>query len=237
MLYLIGLGLNLKGISLEGVEIIRKCGKVYLEGYTVEFPYSVKDLEKVVGKKVCVLNREDVEGERLVKESRAEDVGLLIYGCPLFATTHMSLIESCREKKVKVKVIYAVSVFDGIAESGLQLYKFGKVSSMPKWVDDFEPVSFLDYVKENLGVGAHSLILVDIGLKFSDAVLQLVEACSEIGLDLGKVIVCSRVGNEEGNFFYGSLDELKNKRVKAPFCFVIPGKMHFLEEGVLERFR
>ena len=39
MLYLIGLGLNEKGISLEGLEVIKKCRKVYLEEYTVNFPY------------------------------------------------------------------------------------------------------------------------------------------------------------------------------------------------------
>ncbi|MBT4166073.1 diphthine synthase [archaeon] len=261
MLYLIGLGLNLKGISLEGIEAIRKCKKVYLESYTVEFPYSTAELEKVLGVKVCVLGREDVEGDRLVEESRKSDVGLLVYGCPLFATTHMSLIEGCG----KVEIIYAASVFDGIASSGLQLYKFGKVSSMPKWAKGFEPVSFLDYVKENLSIGAHSLILVDIGLKFSDAVSQLVDGCSKSGVDLKNVVVCSRVGSEEGKIFY--VDELKDKglkglggkrvkglkglegkkvkglkglegkKVKAPFCFVIPGKMHFMEEEVLKSWR
>ena len=38
MLYLIGLGLNEKSISLEGLEAVKKCKKVYLEGYTVDFP-------------------------------------------------------------------------------------------------------------------------------------------------------------------------------------------------------
>jgi diphthine methyl ester synthase len=231
MLYLIGLGLNLKGISLEGIEAIRKCGRVYLESYTVEFPYGVSDLEKVVGKKVEVLNREEVEGERLVDEASKNDVGLLVYGCPLFATTHMSLIESCKN----VKVIYAASVFDGIASCGLQLYKFGKISSMPKWAESFKPVSFLDYVKENLSIGAHSLILIDIGLKFDDAVKQLIEGCAEVDLDLEKIVVCSRVGGDDAKIFYGGVEELRKKRVRAPFCFVIPGKMHFMEEEILEK--
>ncbi|KKM86908.1 hypothetical protein LCGC14_1274180 [marine sediment metagenome] len=46
MLYLIGLGLNEKGISLEGLEAVKKCEKVYLESYTAEIPYSKEDLEK-----------------------------------------------------------------------------------------------------------------------------------------------------------------------------------------------
>ena len=46
MLYIIGLGLNEKSISLEGIEAIEKCEKIYLESYTVEFPYSFEELEK-----------------------------------------------------------------------------------------------------------------------------------------------------------------------------------------------
>jgi diphthine synthase len=52
LLYLIGLGLNEKGISLEGLESVKKCTKVYLEGYTVDFPYGIELLEKILGKKI-----------------------------------------------------------------------------------------------------------------------------------------------------------------------------------------
>ena len=44
--YLIGLGLNLKSISLEALEILKRCKRVYIENYTVEFPYNGKELEK-----------------------------------------------------------------------------------------------------------------------------------------------------------------------------------------------
>ena len=44
MLYLIGLGLNENGISKQGLDVIGKCKKIYLENYTVEFPYSISDL-------------------------------------------------------------------------------------------------------------------------------------------------------------------------------------------------
>lgn len=236
MLYIIGLGLNVKGISLEGIEAVKKCKKIYLEGYTVEFPYSTLDLEKVLSCKIEVLDREGVEDDKLVKESKKEDVCLLVYGAPLFATTHMTLIKDCKSARVKFKIIYASSVFDAIAESGLQLYKFGKISSMPKWEKNFEPMSFLDYVVENSGIGAHSLILVDIGLKFEDALNELVESARGRKFELGKVLVCSQLGIS-GKFYYGSVDGLKGKNVKAPYCFVIPSKMHFAEEEVVSGFK
>lgn len=235
MLYLIGLGLNEKGISIEGREALKKCKKIYLENYTVEFPYRIDKLEKVVGRKIVSLGRGEVESERLSIEANKEDICLLVYGCPLFATTHVSLLEDCKKNKTKYKIIYASSVFDAIAESGLQLYKFGKVSSMPGWKANFTPDSFLDFVKENRTIGAHSLILIDIGLKFEDAISQLVKSAKSKRLKLDKILVCSQLGYE-GRFYYGSVNKLKNKKIKNPFCIIVPGKMHFLEEEVLNNF-
>jgi diphthine synthase len=232
MLYIIGLGLNEKGISVEGKEALKKCKKIYLENYTVEFPYKLEKLEKVVGRKIVCLGRGEVESERLVFEGKNENICLLVYGCPLFATTHVSLIEDCKKNKVKYKIVYAASVFDAIAESGLQLYKFGKVSSMPAWKGNFTPDSYLDFVKENKKIGAHSLILVDIGLKFKDALDQLIKSGKSKKVKFERILVCSQLGYE-GRFYYNTIFHLKKKSVKAPFCFVIPGKMHFLENEVL----
>ena len=70
MLYLIGLGLNEKGITIEGLEAIKKCNKIYLESYTIDFPYEIKKLEKIINKKIITLKREDVEGDFLIKEAK-----------------------------------------------------------------------------------------------------------------------------------------------------------------------
>jgi len=47
MLYLVGLGLNEKSISLEGIEACKKADEVLLEGYTVDFPYKKEEIEKL----------------------------------------------------------------------------------------------------------------------------------------------------------------------------------------------
>jgi len=235
MLHIIGLGLNEKGISIEGKETLKKCKKVYLENYTVEFPYKLEKLEKIINKKIISLDRTQVESEKLVIEAKEKNICLLVYGCPLFATTHISLIEDCKKNKVKYKIIYASSVFDAIAESGLQLYKFGKIASMPTWEKNFTPDSFLDFVKENKSINAHSLILIDIGLSFKDALNQLIKGSKNKKFKLDKILVCSQLGFKS-KFYYNSINKLKKKKIKTPFCFVIPGKLHFLEEEVLERF-
>ena len=235
MLYIIGLGLNEKGISLEGKEHLRKCKKTYLENYTVEFPYKIKDLEKSINRKIQPLNREEVESNRLILEAKKDDICLLVYGCPLFATTHISLIEDCKKDKVKYKIIYATSVFDAIAESGLQLYKFGKISSMPTWKTNFTPDSFLDFVKQNKSIGAHSLILIDIGLKFKTALEQLEKSSKSKKISLNKILICSQLGSKN-KFHYNSITNLKKKNIRAPFCIIIPGEMHFLEEEIVNKF-
>ena len=45
MLYIIGLGLEINGISLHGKKILKSAAvkKVYLEEYTVDFPYTKKE--------------------------------------------------------------------------------------------------------------------------------------------------------------------------------------------------
>jgi len=233
MLYLIGLGLNKEGISKQGINAIGKCSKVYLENYTVNFPYSEKELEEVIGKKIISVGRDTVETDKLVKEARKEDICLLIYGSPLTATTHISLIEEARKSKVKYEIIYSASVFDAIAETGLQIYKFGKITSMPKWTKSFRPTSFMEVARQNKSIDAHSLILIDIGLDLNDCLEELKEAAKEYNIKLEKIILCSQLGTKNSKIFYKTTDELKKLDVKKPYCIVIPSKLHFIEEEVL----
>lgn len=226
MLYLIGLGLDVKGISQQGLEAVKKCEKVYLESYTIDFPYSKEELEKILGKEVILAHRDFVESLKITEEAKKADVALLVYGSPLTATTHISLIQEAKKQKIEVKIIYNASILDAVAETGLQIYKFGKTTSIP----DFEAESFIEVIKENLGIGAHSLILIDIGLEVENALERLST------VDIDKLVVCSALGTHGSRIYYGTLKELETKKVKKPFCFIVPGKLHFVEEEVLKKY-
>jgi len=226
MLYLIGLGLNMKGISQQGLEAVNKCEKTYLEFYTVDFPYSKEELEKILGKQVILADRDFVESLKIVEEAKDADIALLVYGSPLTATTHISLIQEAKKQNIEVKIIHNASIFDAVAETGLQIYKFGKTTSIP----DFEAESFIKVIKENLGIGAHSLILVDIGMGFENALERLKN------VDIEKLVVCSGLGTHDSRIYYRTLKELETKKVKKPFCFIVPGKLHFVEEEVLKKY-
>lgn len=233
MFYLIGLGLDLGSLSLEALDILRKADKVYLENYTVEFPYNIEELERIVKNRVIPLTRTIVENEKFVEESKNKDIVLLVYGSPLMATTHISLILKCRKEEINYKILENASIFDAVSETGLQVYKFGKTASMPKWQENYKPKSFTELIKFNQAIKAHTLILVDLNLSYSDALKQLQEACKK-KVKLDKIVVCSRLGTSDSKIYYGFLPELYGCEVYAPFCFIIPSNLHFLEKEALE---
>lgn len=235
MLYLIGLGLNVDGISTYGLESLKKCKRVYLENYTVDFPYSTGELGEKLGKKFSLADREKVESLELVDEAQKMDVALLIYGSPLTATTHISIIQECKRLKVRYKIIYNASILDAVAETGLQLYKFGKTASMPQWKKSFTPDSFMKIVQENQSMKAHSLILCDIGLSFQEALEQLEISANNYEVSLKKIIVCVALGTKHKKIIYEDFVNLKEiGKIKNPFCLIIPSKLHFLEKEVLD---
>jgi diphthine synthase len=205
---------------------------VYLENYTVDFPYTKEALEKVIRKKIRQLGRSEVENPEFLKNANKEDISLLVYGNPLSATTHISLILECKKKKIRYRIIHAESILTAIAETGLQLYKFGKTASMPKWQKSFEPTSFFDIIIQNQNIGAHTLLLTDINLSPKEALGQLQESSKRKNAPLSKVIICSQVGRNT-KMFYDTIENLKKKKIPLPFCIIIPSELHFVEEEAL----
>ena len=62
VLYLIGIGLHdEKDITIKGLEIVKKCNKIYLENYTSQLNAPLEDLEKFYGKKILPADRKFVE--------------------------------------------------------------------------------------------------------------------------------------------------------------------------------
>lgn len=163
MLYIIGLGLTEKDLSLRAISAVKKCKELFLESYTSILPYTIRELEKVIGKKVTTVDRDFVEeAVSIVKLAKKKNVALLVYGDPLIATTHLALVEEAKKQRVKTVVIHNVSVLNAIADTGLEAYKFGKVTSIPKWKKNYTPSSFVVVLKKNLSIGAHTLFLLDL---------------------------------------------------------------------------
>jgi len=237
MFSIVGLGLNEKGYSREAYDSIMKSKKIYIDNYTVDFPYKIENLQKQLKKKFVLADREFIERFKILDDAKKQNVVLLVYGSPLTATTHISLIEEAKKRKIKCQIIHGASIFDAVAETGLHLYKFGKITSMPKWQKNFTPESFMEIVRQNESIKAHTLILVDISLKFSDALRQLEIAARNRKVKFDKIIVCQSMGTKNQKILHKKFEGLRNlENIKNPFCFIIPSDLHFTEKEVLEEF-
>lgn len=136
VLYIIGLGLgDEKDITVNGLECIKKCSALYLEYYTSILCTNVASLEEFYGKKVILADRDMVESESAIEfilaQALDENVGFLVVGDPLCATTHTDLILRAVERKVTYRVIHNASAMSASASCGLQQYQFGYTVSIP----------------------------------------------------------------------------------------------------------
>ena len=237
--YLIGSGMKKDSITADALKILKTCNKVYLENYTVNFPYEIAELEKSYDIKITELSRSAVEDESILEEAKNSNVALLVYGDSLSATTHMQLIIEAKRQNIEYKIFHNSSIMITVAETGLSLYKFGKTCSMPNWSEHTnKPTSFMNYIKDNLETKAHSLILTDIGLEIDKAIEQLIESSDKEKINLPeKIIAITSAGNDSQKIFYDNLENIKNSNIPMPFCLIIPSELHFLEEEALEELK
>ena len=168
VLYVIGLGLgDEKDITVRGLECIKKCNKLFLEYYTSILGIDNNKLTQFYGVKVELADRNMVESEaeQIYLPARTENIGLLVVGDPLCATTHTDIILRARNLGITVEVIHNTSVMGAVASSGLQLYKFGYTISIPFFETNWKPSSFYSRIDYNNKGGMHTLCLLDIKVK------------------------------------------------------------------------
>ena len=240
MLYLIGLGLGWKDLSLKALEALSSCDAVFLEGYTSVSDFSVKRLERLIGKKIQVLGRKDVE-EKKEFLNPVKNIALLVYGDPLSATTHTEVIKEAEKRKIEVQIIHSVSILTAVAETGLSLYRFGKVASIPIWEKSFKPESFFDVLEENQKINAHTLFLLD--LKPAEEKFLTPKQAIELLLKISEkreskafnedtlCLACSRLGMEEQIIKVGKAKELIKDFGKEPYCLIVPANLTEYEKG------
>jgi len=246
-LFLIGLGLgSFRDITLRGMEILNKSDIIFYENYTSLLGFDITELEKNIKKKIIPITREELEeSDILMKDSKKKNISLIVIGDPLSATTHIELIMRAKELGVESKVIHNASIITAISETGLQLYKFGRVISLP-FITDNLPKSVYDNISANKKNGLHSLILLDI--KAHESRFMTINQAIEILLKMEqfflrkilgnnqKWIACARIGMDDQKIIYDHPKELLNINFgKQPHCIVIPGNLHFLEQEFLDK--
>ncbi|MBI4167786.1 MAG: diphthine synthase, partial [Candidatus Aenigmarchaeota archaeon] len=137
--------------------------------------------------------------------------------------------------------IHASSIFTAVAECGLQLYKFGKTATipLPEKTGGVLPASVYDTIKGNLSLGLHTLLLLDIdiennrNLSLKEAFQILEKLDKDKILDDKKLVLMSLIGSEKQKITYGTTNELDEFDYELPVVLIIPGKLHFAEEEML----
>ena len=242
MLYIIGIGLgNEKDISINGLESVRSCDVVYLENYTSKLMFKIEDLEKLTGKKIILADRELVEsGEEILKNANEKNVALLEKGDVFSATTHTDLYLRAVKQGIKTRIIHNTSILTAIGDTGLSLYKFGKTASIPYHYRNVKtPIEIYENNKE-----MHTLFLLDLNPKenkyinYKEGLKYLLENSQGKISPNNKVVICAALGTEEQIIKYGKINELLDIEINVyPQCIIIPGKLHFMEEEVLELYK
>ena len=249
MFYLVGLGLfDEKDISLKGLECLKNVDKIYAEFFTSRlFGSSFEAIENLIGKEIEVLVRGEVEEEsKFIEEAKGNDVALITGGDPLIATTHSEFLVQCAKKGIKYEVIHGSSILSSApAISGLQAYKFGKVTTIPFPDYNFYPKSPYEAIEENLRMDMHTLVLLDIQahkeryMSVNEGLEYLMNIKND--LDHGGLITedtlaigIARVGSKDVVVKAGSIADLIDFDFGEPLhCIIIPSKLHIVEAEYL----
>lgn len=168
MLFFVGLGLgDAKDITVKGLEVVKKCKRVYLEAYTSILTVGKDALEEFYGREIILADRDMVEtnSDEILSGADEEDVAFLVVGDPFGATTHTDLVLRAKEKGLDYRVVHNASIMNACGCCGLQLYNFGETVSIVFWTDTWKPDSYYDKIKSNRDRNMHTLCLLDIKMK------------------------------------------------------------------------
>lgn len=234
MLHLVGVGLDDREITEKGLEAIENAEKVYAEFYTNTETVDLERVEEKTDSEIEKLPRDKVEREdKIIESAEEKDTAFLVSGDPLTATTHYDIKHRAEEKGLDVEVVHAPSIFTSIAETGLNVYKFGRTVTLPK---DAAPQSVADYIEKNDEIGLHSLILLDINYRAEKASEKLIDL--EEDLADRDAVVIERANDSSQEISAGKLEEFSGKELgKPPHCIVIVGDTSHKEEEFLEAYR
>lgn len=249
-LNIMGIGLNdEKDITLKGLELVKKADFVYLENYTSKLNCDLSYLEKLYGKKIILADRKLVEMDAektILQQAREKEVTFLVTGDVFSATTHMDLYLRAKKLGIKTKIVHNASVLTAIGVTGLQLYKFGKITSIPLENKNVE-VPY-DVLKSNQKNNLHTLFILDLkpnsndSLSVNDAIRYLLKVELKKGekvlTDNTLCIGCAKLGSLDQIIKAGKANDLLKFDFKnGMHCLIVPSKqLHFMEEEALRLY-
>ena len=253
MLWLIGLGIDgLGGMNMKGRDILNTCSIIYIERFTGYLSDTDLNELKLYCKRgdnvVNIVGRLFVEdGRQILDQAASNEVALVVYGDVLIATTYIELFIRATKRHIKVEVIHSASgITSLIGESGLQIYKFGRSSTLMS--EPQSAISVYNTLLDNLLLGNHTLILTEYSETKENISPFFLEPKRAIGmlLDVEKdqrsrafteetyVLVASRIGKVDSRIISGQIRSLMEINYgTGPHSIIVPGRLHFVEKEAI----
>lgn len=247
-LYFVGLGIaNIKDLSFKGLDLIKKSDIIYLESYTSLYESDLEEIENFIGKKIEIAKRSDLEENcrKIIELAKNNNVCILVFGEPFFATTHVVLKNEAIKNGIKVEVAHSSSILCSIFSFGVSSYKIGKIVTIPlKSKINVPPKSIYETIKQNKERKLHTVCLLDLDLekkellKPKDALEFLLQIENEFKENVIKeedlILIASRVGYENEEVYFGNIKKLKNVDVDIPAIIVLLSELSSVERESLE---
>ncbi|MBI2598088.1 MAG: diphthine synthase [Candidatus Diapherotrites archaeon] len=245
MLFLVGAGLRPEHLTLEALDALKKCSRVFFDTYTSSYSQgSIAGLEKILDKKIFALERRSLEedSKEILAMSKKNDIALLVCGNPLTATTHIQLVLDAKKLGIKSQVIAGVSITNFLGKSGLDEYRFGRACTIAMHSGNFEPDSFYGFICENFYRGLHTLCFLDTGngKKFLSS-LEALEILEKIEkerpekiLEKTVFVAIAGAGADKEEMVFGDLKKIKTVRLTLfPQTLIVCGKLSEKEKEVI----
>ena len=250
-LIFVGLGLNdEKGISLSGLEEAKTADNVFMELYTSHLPdFSIRSLEKLVGKAITVVSRRHLEeenGKLILEAAEKGKTVFLVPGDPFIATTHVTLRMEASKRGIETRIVHGASIISAIIGlSGLHNYKFGKTVTIP-FAENFSETPY-NVIAQNKQLGLHTLCLLDLkadekrflSIKQALEMLVAIEEKKKKNITSAQTLAVgiARAGSKTPTLKADFIHELLNFDFgEPPQSLIFPGQLHFMEAEALVAF-
>jgi len=242
-LTLISIGLtDHTDMSQRALQAARGCDTLYAELYTMILDTDAHRLSEAIGRSVEELPRGRLEegSSTLIEEAQRTNVGVLVGGDALTATTHISLLLEAAKSGVRTRVVHGSSILTAVAETGLSPYKFGRTVTLPL-PEKAPPDTVLSTLRENREHGLHTLVLLDLDTVNREA--HTINMAIRILLDADQpetfngdtlTVGVARLGWKDQEIRADSAGNLAGHDFEEPpHALIVPGRLHFHESEAL----
>jgi len=249
-LVFVGLGLHSdRGMSLQGLDEAKTAETVFAELYTSLMPeLNLSNLEKLVGKRITLVSRKDLEddcGKKLLEAIEKGKAVLLVPGDPLIATTHVDLRIRAERQGIRTRIVHGASIASAIIGlSSLQNYKFGRSVTIPFTDGGVVADTAYNVIEENKKRGLHTLCFLD--LKAEEKRHMTIEEGLKTLLNVERqkqrrvvtsntiAVGVARAGSNQPVVKADIVKELTRYHFGSPpHSLVFLGKLHFMEAEAL----